>query len=43
MKLHKLTPDGRADDFYTIAQLWLAFVMREMHQKTWDGEAWQLK
>ena len=26
----------------SMEQLWLAFVMKEKYQKTWDGEKWQL-
>ena len=25
---------------YSMEQLWLAFVMKENHNKTWDGEKW---
>ena len=28
------------DYFNSMEQLWLAFVMKEKHNKTWDGEDW---
>ena len=32
-----LTPD---DYKWSMEQLWLAFDMKELHNKTWDGEKW---
>ena len=29
-------------DCNSMEQLWLAFVMKENHNKTWDGEKWSL-
>ena len=28
------------NDLTSMEQLWLAFVMSELHSKTWDGKAW---
>ena len=28
------------DQFETIQELWLAFIMCELHNKKWDGEKW---
>ncbi len=33
-------PNGHLDIFKTWEQLWLSFVMFELHQKKWDGEKW---
>ncbi len=30
-----------AKQFTSMEQLWLAFVMKEKYNKTWDGEQWQ--
>ena len=37
MRFTKFIP-GHADS--SMEQLWLAFVMKEKHGKTWDGEDW---
>lgn len=31
----------RLSDFTSMEQLWLAFVMKENHNKVWDGEEWR--
>ncbi len=33
-------PHDVADEWDSMEQLWLAFVMKEKHGKVWDGEAW---
>ena len=32
---------GREHPFTSMEQLWLAFVIKELHQKKWDGKHWQ--
>lgn len=34
--------DGYPRSFTSMEQLWLAFVMKERFNKTWDGEKWTL-
>lgn len=29
------------NDFASMEQLWLAFIMKENYKKTWDGEEWE--
>ncbi len=31
------------DSFSSMEQLWLAFVMKEKHNKTWNGEEWRCR
>jgi hypothetical protein len=33
-------PDNYCDQFSSMEQLWLAFVMHEKYKKTWNGEEW---
>ncbi len=32
--------DISAIDNYSLEQLWLMYVMKELHNKKWNGEAW---
>lgn len=32
----------KENQFTSMEQLWLAFVMKEKYKKTWDGENWQV-
>ncbi len=34
--------NGEPKEFSSMDQLWMAFVMWEKHNKTWDGEKWTL-
>ena len=42
---HRTSGEGDPDGYYffnfsSMEQLWLAFVMKELHGKTWDGSEW---
>ena len=34
--------DVTSNPYFSMEQLWFAFAMKEKHNKTWDGEAWNL-
>ena len=36
-------PRDIADDWVSMEQLWLAFVMKERYSKQWTGEDWEVK
>jgi len=35
-----LKEDKYVSQFHSMEQLWLAFVMKELYSKVWNGEAW---
>jgi hypothetical protein len=35
--------DENTDTYYSMEQLWLAFVMSKRHSKIWDGNNWVIK
>ena len=41
LKFHKFVSEGfKINIFWSMEQLWLAFVMNEKFNKTWDGKDW---
>ncbi len=42
--LHSIyTHDRASENIDSMEQLWLAFVMKEKHNKTWNGQDWESK